>query len=425
MDKLNIDGDLAEQHFGDWQGLTYVEIAEKHGDNHLFWLAPPEQRPPGGESFVDLRDRTVKSIDRLTEEHRGRDIVATAHGGTIRAALAHAFDLHPEAAVRFEIDNVSITLIEHFEQADPDHAWRVAFVNYMPRELVVAKASVARMKSKAELAAEQAAFWNGPGGQGWLATYHQRIERSIADLGQDVLAAAAAKPGEHVIDIGCGMGGTTADLARAVGPTGHVLGVDISEPLIEAARSHRVDNATFVVGDAVTYPFKAAAYDLVFSRFGVMFFGDPVAAFQNLRHALKPTGRLVFLCWRTPQENPWGLVPLRAAQPFLPPMPRPGPEDPGQYSFGDRARGRAHPEGGGLRHARHQAARPADLDGKNAAEVAQDTGRFGPLARAFADAGPAAVEKAKAAIAEVLASHQGPDGVMLPGACWLVSAGKG
>ena len=135
MDRLNIDADLAEQHFGDWQGLTYVEIAEKHGDNHLFWLAPPEQRPPGGESFVDLRDRTVKSIDRLTEEHRGRDIVATAHGGTIRAALAHAFDLHPEAAVRFEIDNVSITLIEHFEQADPDHAWRVAFVNYMPREL--------------------------------------------------------------------------------------------------------------------------------------------------------------------------------------------------------------------------------------------------------------------------------------------------
>ena len=151
------------------------------------------------------------------------------------------------------------------------------------------------MKSKAELAAEQAAFWNGPGGQGWLATYHQRIERSIADLGKDVLAAAAAQPGEHVIDIGCGMGGTTAELARAVGPTGHVLGVDISAPLIEAARAHRVDNATFVVGDATTYPFKAAAYDLVFSRFGVMFFGDPVAAFKNLRHALKPAGRLVFL----------------------------------------------------------------------------------------------------------------------------------
>src|SRR5260370_8477547 len=79
-------------------------------------------------------------------------------------------------------------------------------------------------------------------------------------------------------------------------------------------------------------------YGLVFPRFGFMFLGDPVAAFKNLRHALKPAGRLLFLCWRTPQENPWGLVPLRAAAPFLPPMPRPGPEDPGQYSFGDRPR---------------------------------------------------------------------------------------
>ena len=144
MGQLEIEPDLAEQHFGDWQGLTYVEIAEKHGNNHLFWLAPPEHCPPGGESFVDLRDRTVRSIDRLTAEHRGRDIVATAHGGTIRAALAHAFDLHPEAAVRFEIENVSVTLIEHFEQADPAHAWRVAFTNYMPRQIVKAHAAASK-----------------------------------------------------------------------------------------------------------------------------------------------------------------------------------------------------------------------------------------------------------------------------------------
>jgi broad specificity phosphatase PhoE len=136
-----IDPDLAEQHFGSWQGLTYEEIAENHGENHLFWLGPPEKRPPGGETFGDLRERTVRSIERLTDKYRGRDIVATAHGGTIRAALAHAFNMHPEAAVRFEIDNVSITLIEHFEQADPANAWRVAFVNYMPRELVVAKSA--------------------------------------------------------------------------------------------------------------------------------------------------------------------------------------------------------------------------------------------------------------------------------------------
>ncbi|HZY52899.1 MAG TPA: histidine phosphatase family protein [Reyranella sp.] len=133
-----IDPDLAEQSFGEWQGLTYVEISEKPNNGHLFWLAPPDFRPPGGESFTDLRERTVRSIERLTDKYRGRDIVATAHGGTIRAALAHAFNMHPEAAVRFEVDNVSITLIEHFEFADPAHAWKVAFTNYMPRDVVAA-----------------------------------------------------------------------------------------------------------------------------------------------------------------------------------------------------------------------------------------------------------------------------------------------
>ncbi len=177
-------------------------------------------------------------------------------------------------------------------------------------------------KSPSELAAEQAAYWNGPGGEGWLAAY-MRIQRALGDIGDRALAAAAARPGEHVIDIGCGTGDTTAALAKAVAPGGHVLGVDISETLVGAARSHRLHNATFVVGDAATHPFKAASYDLVFSRFGVMFFGDPVAAFRNIRSALKPAGRLAFVAWRTPQENPWGTVPLRAAQPFLPPQPRP------------------------------------------------------------------------------------------------------
>lgn len=280
------------------------------------------------------------------------------------------------------------------------------------------------MKSTAELSAEQAAFWNGPGGQGWLASY-ARIERSIADLGKAALAAAAAQPGQHVIDIGCGNGGTTAELARAVGPSGHVLGVDISEPLIDAARSHRVDNATFVVGDVATYPFKQAAYDLAFSRFGVMFFAEPVAAFKNLRQALKPGGRLVFVCWRTPQENPWGLVPLRAAQPFLPPIPRPGPEDPGQYSFGDRARVERILKQAGFGTPDIEALDRPIWMGNNAAEVAENSGRFGPTARAFADAEPSAIDKAKAAIAAALEPHHGPNGVMLPGACWLVSAGAG
>ncbi|WP_421996246.1 class I SAM-dependent methyltransferase [Reyranella sp.] len=275
-------------------------------------------------------------------------------------------------------------------------------------------------KSTAEIAAEQAAFWNGPGGEGWLAAY-ERIARSIAEVGEIVLAAARAQPGEHVVDIGCGTGGTTASLARAVGPSGHVLGVDISEPLIAAARRQGLPNATFAVGDAATHAFDQGASDLVFSRFGVMFFADAVGAFRNIRRALKPSGRLVFLAWRTPQENPWATAPVRAAQPFLPPQPKP-PEDVGQFSFGDRARVERILSESGFAGMRFEPVDRPIWMGDSIAEVLANAGRFGPLARAFAGAEPAAIEQAKQAIAEVLAPHEKPDGVRLPGACWLVTA---
>ncbi len=277
------------------------------------------------------------------------------------------------------------------------------------------------MKSVADLAAEQAAFWNGPGGKMWLDSY-ERIERTVTPFGQPALDQAAIKPREKVLDIGCGTGGTTAEIARLVGPQGHVLGVDISQPLIEVARAQKLANATFEVGDAAVQPFEAAAYDLVFSRFGVMFFGDPVAAFRNIRRALKPGGRLSFVCWRTPQENPWGFVPFRAAVPHLPPIERPGPEDPGQYSFGNRARvERILTEAGFGTLSFKPLDRPIRL-GKDIAETVDSLGRFGPVARAFADAAPDQIAQAKAAIAEALKPHESSEGVQLLGACWLVGA---
>lgn len=277
------------------------------------------------------------------------------------------------------------------------------------------------MKNNAQHAADQAAFWNGPGGKMWLGAY-DRIERGIVDFGRIVLEAAHAQPGERGVDVGCGTGRTTAALARAVGAGGHVLGVDISEQLVGAAKAQKLANATFEVGDATTYPFEARSFDLVFSRFGVMFFGDPVAAFANIRRAMKPTGRLAFIAWRTPQENPWAGVPMRAAMPFLPPMERPGPEDPGQYSFGDRARverilGQAGFAG--------VAIEPVDMmlnQGKDIPDVLERVGEFGPLARAFKDVSPEQIAKAKQAIGEALKPYATADGVKLAGACWLVRA---
>lgn len=277
------------------------------------------------------------------------------------------------------------------------------------------------MKTREELAAEQAAYWKGAGGTMWLGAY-DRIQRGIAGFSEIALEAANAQPGERVLDVGCGTGGTTAELAAAVGDEGHVLGVDISDALIEAARARGLGNATFEVADATTHAFEPASFDLAFSRFGVMFFGNPVAAFGNIRHALKPSGRLVFLCWRTAAENPWSAVPMRAAQRFLPPMQRPGPEDPGQYSFGDRSRvERILTEAGfkGL------SIEPVDLmmtQGKDIPDVLDRIGDFGPLARAFKDLAPEEIAKAKAAIAEALKPYATADGVKLAGACWLVRA---
>lgn len=193
------------------------------------------------------------------------------------------------------------------------------------------------MKSAAELAADQAAFWNGPGGKMWLASY-ERIQKSIEGFSAAALAAAAARPNEQVLDVGCGTGTTTGKLAAAVGSQGHVLGVDISEPLIEAARAQNFANATFAVGDATIYPFGPETLDLVFSRFGVMFFADPVGAFANLRRALTPGGRAVFACWRAAKLNSWQMTPLRAALRHVPRLPEHGPEDPGPFSFADEAR---------------------------------------------------------------------------------------
>ena len=217
------------------------------------------------------------------------------------------------------------------------------------------------------------------------------------------MLAAAAQPGECAIDVGCGTGGTTATLARAVGAAGpsagHVLGVDISRPLIEAARAQNVANATFMVGDATVQPFDAQSVDLVFARFGVMFFADPVAAFRNLRRALKLAVGWSSCAGARRQKNPWGLVPVRAAQPFLPPIRGPARRIPASIRSAiarvERILGEA---GFGAPHG-EPVDRPVWM-GSSVAEVVEGSGRSGPLARAFADATPAARAQAQAAIAK-------------------------
>ncbi|MBV9376349.1 MAG: histidine phosphatase family protein [Alphaproteobacteria bacterium] len=126
--------ELAEQHFGEWQGLTYEQLQQSRaGDFHRFWHAPAHEVPPGGESFITVIERVSRAIDRLVETHSGGDIIAVTHGGTIRAALAVALDLDPEAALAFTIQNCSITRIDRIEGSSMGHGWCVVGVNRPPR----------------------------------------------------------------------------------------------------------------------------------------------------------------------------------------------------------------------------------------------------------------------------------------------------
>ncbi len=195
------------------------------------------------------------------------------------------------------------------------------------------------MTSTADRQEAQIAYWNSVGGDRWVAAA-EHTGRMLEPIQHALLARANLQPGMAVLDIGCGCGGTAVEIAKLVGETGRVLGVDVSKQMIARAnaRLEGYPHAEVLEADAAAYPFEPFA-DLAVSQFGVMFFGDPVAAFANIRNALKPGGRLLFACWRTPRENEWTQVTLDAVlSAGVPPPPPLEPEEPGPFSFADPAR---------------------------------------------------------------------------------------
>lgn len=257
------------------------------------------------------------------------------------------------------------------------------------------------------------------------------LELQLAPLGRPALAALAAQRGERVLDIGCGGGDTALDLARAVAPDGTVVGIDLSDAVLAFARravtalgrGSGAGQVRFVQADAQTFPFEPASFDAAFSRFGVMFFADPVAAFVNIRRSLKPKGRLVFVCWRALEENPLDHLPLRAASPHLPPQPDPDPDAPGPFAFADAARVRDILERSGFDHieivAHDELVGSGDLD--TVLTVLTKVGALGKILRET----PALRAAALPAVRTALATHDGPEGVRLNAATWIVTACSG
>ena len=273
--------------------------------------------------------------------------------------------------------------------------------------------------------AAEIAYWNGPGGKRWLDS-QQTHDALLAATGELLIARAAPTGGDVVLDIGCGCGATTIALAKRVAPRGRVLGLDVSAPMLEHARRRAPDGLPieFVEADATVYQFEPGRADLLLSRFGVMFFADPLRAFSNMRVGLRQGARIVFACWREPRMNAWIMLPLQEAYRHVPRLPEQGPEDPGPFSLANEQRVRGVLERAGYNGIGLE---PVDLpfdlaNGRGLAAAVETAMSIGPTGRALDGQTAEKHTAVGESIRTALAPFESKGGVPLPGAFWIVTA---
>jgi SAM-dependent methyltransferase len=284
------------------------------------------------------------------------------------------------------------------------------------------------MADRQRFNADQLAFWNGQGGHTWVARQNH-TDMTLAPIMKALLAHGTPRPGERVLDVGCGCGASTLDFARAVGPSGRVSALDISEPMLAEgrlrAKTAGLDNIEWLHADAANAPL--ANFDLLTSAFGLMFFGDPVAAFVHLRQAASPGARMSFVCWRALAENPWMEVPLRAVAPHLPPRPQPDPQAPGMFAFADPSRVTDILTAAGWAPPRLEA-QDFVLDvaaGCGLEEAVVQLTQIGAVNSWLRGREEEVVTAALTSLREALAAHQDGASVRLPAAVWLVASEAG
>jgi ubiquinone/menaquinone biosynthesis C-methylase UbiE len=270
-------------------------------------------------------------------------------------------------------------------------------------------------------------MWQGTAAARWLQE-QARLDELLRPFGQAAQMTLAAASGEWILDVGCGAGTTSFELADTVGPSGGVYGIDISEPLLQRAKE-RADaagskNTHWVLADAATHRFERG-FDALYSRFGVMFFSDPVAAFSNLAAALQRSGRLSFVCWQELDRNPWANLPLTAARAAAPELGLPTMfqlGQPGPFAFGDQEYVNDSLKAAGFRQVDiTRFERPVHL-GASADDAADSSLVIGPTSRFAAEAAPELKASIRSAIVEALKPFDSPRGVWLDAATYVVSA---
>ena len=267
-----------------------------------------------------------------------------------------------------------------------------------------------------------AAAWNGVAGHAWV-DLQAVLDRLFAPFEAMLVDGAVTQGARRILDVGCGTGATTLAITRAVGADGHCTGIDISAPMIAAARD-RADregaNATFLCDDAQSHDFADTGFDRIVSRFGVMFFDDSVRAFANLRRAAADKARLHCIVWRAAEDNPFMTTAERAAAPLLPNLPVRQPDEPGQFAFAEPARVQHMLETSGWRDI---VIRPIDIDcALQERELVHYFTRLGPLGRVLPEADEQTRNRAITAVRAAFEPYVQGDTVHFNAACWTVEA---
>ncbi|MFF3884935.1 class I SAM-dependent methyltransferase [Streptomyces sp. NPDC001914] len=277
---------------------------------------------------------------------------------------------------------------------------------------------------------EQAARWNGPSGNAWVGA-QDMVDALFAPLEELLVGTFPAGQGGRVLDVGCGTGGTTVAIARRLGAGGRCVGVDISEPMVEAARvragreeGEGAGAVSFLRADAQDHVFEpAGVFDAVVSRFGVMFFSDPLRAFANLRRAASDDAVLRFIVWRGIAENPFMTTAERAAAPLLPGLPAREPEAPGQFALADAGRVRRLLEGAGWGGV---GLRAVDVECVMAEkELVPYFSRFGPVGIALRDVDEATRARVVPTVRAAFEPYVSGEEVRFTAACWQIDAQAG